>query len=91
VGEKRLTLSMKKVGARYKGQVRLALPVVVNETINGVTAPRVVRTAYVDVAVMFDGTSTRQERIDAIGMIADSLDASQTAVMAALADLEGVY
>lgn len=91
VGEERLTISMRKSGARYRGALRLSLPVVVNEVINGVTKPSVARTAYVEVTVNFDETSTETERTNAIGMLADALGTSKTLVHNALVKLEGVY
>lgn len=91
VGEERLTISMKKSGARYRGAMRLAVPVVVNEVINGVTRPSVARTAYVDVSVNFDETSTETERTNIIGMVADALGTSKVLVHNAFVKLEGVY
>lgn len=91
VGEKRLTVSMKKRNSRYYGQVRLILPVVVTETINGVSRPVVARTAYVNVDVTFDEKSTEQERTDAIGLMSSALGTTKVLVNDALVKLEGVY
>lgn len=91
IGEERLTVSMKKTGARYRGALRLAVPVVVNEVINGVTRPTVARTAYVDVNVNFDETSTETERTNIIGMLADALGTGKVLVHNAFVKLEGVY
>lgn len=91
IGEKRLTVSMKKRNSRYIGQARLTLPVVATETINGVSRPIVVRTAYVNVDVTFDEKSTEQERTDAIGLMASALGTGKVLVNDALVKLEGVY
>lgn len=91
IGEERLTVSMKKTGARYRGALRLAVPVVVNEVINGVTRPTVARTAYVDINVNFDETSTETERTNIIGMLADALGTGKVLVHNAFVKLEGVY
>lgn len=91
IGEKRLTVSMKKRNSRYNGQARLTLPVVATETINGVSRPIVVRTAYVNVDVTFDEKSTEQERTDAIGLMGSALATGKVLVNDALVKLEGVY
>lgn len=91
IGEKRLTVSMKKRNSRYVGQARLTLPVVATETINGVSRPIVVRTAYVNVDVTFDEKSTEQERTDAIGLMSSALGTGKVLVNDALVKLEGVY
>lgn len=91
IGEKRATVSMRKSGTRYQGEVRLILPVVATETINGVSAPTVIRTAYATLSVSFDEKSTQQERDDTIGMMSSALGTSKTLVNDALVKLEGVY
>ena len=91
IGEKRCTVSMKKRNNRYHGEVRLTLPVVVTETINGVASPAVVRTAYAALTVTFDEKSTEQERTDCIGMMSSALSTSKVLVNDALVKLEGVY
>lgn len=91
IGEKRLTVSMKPTGTRYKGEVRLTLPVVVNETINGIVVPKVARIGYVNLSVSFDETSTKQERDDAIGMMASALGTAKVLVNDSQVKLEAVY
>lgn len=91
IGEKRLTVSMKQTGKRFKGEVRLTLPVVVSEVINGVTAPKIVRTGYVNLSTSFDETSTEQERNDAIGLMASALATGKVLINDALVKNEGVY
>jgi len=91
LGEKRCTVSMKRVGSRFKGEVRLILPVVVTETINGVSQPKVARTSYVNLSVSFDESSSLQERNDAIGLLASGLGTGKVLINDALVNLEGVY
>lgn len=91
VGEKRCSVSMVKRNNRFKGEVRLVLPVVVTETVNGVSRPTVVRTAYVTLQADFASESTEQERNDAIGLMASALGTSKVLVNDALIKLEGVY
>ncbi|UJQ85294.1 MAG: putative capsid protein [Yuhrihovirus faecadaptatum] len=91
IGEKRISVSMKKAGARYNGEVRLVLPVVVTETINGVSRPVIARTAYITVSASFDEKSTEQERNDAVGLMATALATNRVLVNDALVKLEGIY
>lgn len=91
IGEKRVTVSMTKRNSRYVGQVRIAIPVVATETINGVSRPVVIRTAYLNVDATFDEKSTLQERNDAIGMLQSAFDPSKVLVNDTLVKLEGVY
>lgn len=91
VGEEKLTVSMRKVGSKFRGKLTLSVPIVQNETINGVTLPKVVRTGYATVEFTFDETSSTQERTNLQGMVADALGVTKTLVFKTLVDLEGVY
>jgi len=91
VGEEKLTVSMRKSGSKFRGKLTLTVPVVVNEVINGVSSPKVARTAYATLEVTFDESSSTQERTNLIGMLADSLGTSKTLVHNSLVGLEGVY
>lgn len=91
VGDMRYSLSTRKTAARRRISVRLVIPVVQTQTINGISTPVVVRTAFANVDFNFDATSTTQERKDLVGMLASSLDSSKTLVDKTLVDLEGIY
>lgn len=91
VGDKRISVSMKKTNTKYKGELRVTLPVVVNETINGVARPTVARTAYATLTVTFDERSSEQERNDMIGIVASALATGKTLVNDTLVKLENVY
>ncbi len=91
IGEKRLTVSTKQTGKRFKSEVRLVLPVVVTEVINGVSSPKVVRTSYINLSTSFDETSTEQERNDAVGLMASALLPAKVLINDALVKVEGVY
>lgn len=91
IGDNRIEVLLKKVGTRYKGEVRLSMPVVQTETINGVSRPTVVRTNYANVVVSFDERSTEQERTDCVGLIYSSLQTSKTLVHDTLVKLQSVY
>lgn len=91
IGENRITISMKKSGTRYKGELRLTMPVVATETVNGIARPTVIRTAYVALSVSFDEKSTLQERKNATALIAQALNPNRVLVNDALVNLQGVY
>lgn len=90
IGESRLTLSLRRT-AKYKGRMVLTVPVVQTETINGITSPKVVRTAIAEVNFTFDPTSTEQERKDLIGMLESALGSSKTLVNDTYVKLQNVY
>lgn len=91
LGERRASVSMRKRNTRYKGEFRLSLPIVVTETINGVSNPTVVRVSHATLTVDYDERSTTQERNDLIGMVASALGTTKTLVNATLVNLERVY
>lgn len=91
VGDGRYTISLRQVNNRYKAQIQIAIPVVQNETINGIVTPKAVRTAYADLTFTFDSTSTEQERTNIVGMLADSLGAGKVLVHDTVVKLQGVY
>lgn len=92
LGEKQISLRWRKgENGRFYQRVMLTAPVLVNETINGVTVPTVPRVALIDCTFRFDATSTEQERADAVGMFANALASSQTVVNSTIVKLEGVW
>lgn len=91
VGDETLTVSSKWVGDRRKARIVLAVPVVQTQTINGISTPTVVRTAYGEINFTFDRKSTAQERKNLVGMVQDALAPSKTLVNGAVVDMEGVW
>lgn len=87
----KLTASLKANGGRFKPVLRLVLPVVQTQTINGISTPVVVRTAYVELTASFDAASTSQERKDAIGLMANAMAASQTMLNPFLVEGEDIW
>lgn len=79
------------VGGKLRPSLKLVVPVVATQTINGVSNPVVVRTAYAEVNFTFDALSTDQERKDCVGMMADSLAASQTMINDLLVNGTDIY
>jgi hypothetical protein len=91
VGDMRYTISSRKSAARRRISIRLSIPVVQTQTINGISTPVVVRTSYANVDFNFDATSTMQERDDTVGMLASSLANTKVLVDSTVVDLEGIY
>jgi hypothetical protein len=92
VGDERLTIGRTRTPqGREKVSFKLTLPVVASETINGVARPTILRTAYADVTLSFEGTSTEQERANARTMLADLLNNSESVASAVIDDLDYLY
>jgi len=91
IGERQLIIRTRKTGSRYWTRVTLSVPVLVTETINGVSVPKVPRTAFIDANFRFDDTSTAQERKNAVGMFANALASTQTVVDSSVTGLEAVW
>jgi hypothetical protein len=85
------TVSLRKVGSRFKGRLVLKNPTIVSETINGVVVPTVSRTSYASLDLTFDETSTEQERKNTIGMFANALAASVVPINDTFVKLEQLY
>lgn len=91
-GAERFTISMRKGGDnRYKGKLKLTLPILVTETINGVSVPKVARQTIVNVSFDFDERSTEQERKDAVGMTYSALDSSKVLVNDTLTKVQSIW
>lgn len=93
VGNSRLSVSLRQTSGngRYRADVKLSVPIVADQVVNGVTTPVVQRTAYADLSFTFDPTSTEQERNNFVGMLASSLATSCTLVNDTVVKLQGVY
>lgn len=92
IGDSKYSVSSRKTaGGRYAAKVKLEVPVVENQTVNGVTRPVVTRVAYATVDFSFAADSTTAERNNLVGMLADSFAKSKTLVDKTIVDLEGVW
>lgn len=92
IGDSKYSVSSRKTaGGRYAAKVKLEVPVVENQTVNGVTRPVVTRVAYATVDFSFAADSTTAERNNLVGMLADSFAKSKTLVDKTVVDLEGVW
>lgn len=92
VGNSRLSVALRLTpSGSYKGTMKLAVPVVVNETINGVVVPKVARTSYANIELTFDATSAEAERNNLMGMLESAFKASTVLVNDTFVKLQGVY
>lgn len=85
------SISNRRSGDNFKVTIKMSVPVVQNETINGISRPVVVRSAYVQAAFTFSKDSTEEERDNVVGMFADSFGTGKALVNDTLVKLEGVY
>lgn len=85
------SISNRRSGDNYKVTIKMSVPVVQNETVNGIVRPVVVRSAYVQATFTFSKDSTEEERDNVVGMFADSFGTGKTLVNDTLVKLEGVY
>lgn len=91
VGNKSLTISTRDTGSNVKVRVKFDLPVVQTETINGITADKVVRRSVADLVLTFPRSGTLQERKNLVGMLQNLLDAGQAAVDPVITGVETFY
>lgn len=91
VGDNRFTISLRQVNNRYKATIQLSVPVVQNQTVNGITTPVVVRTAFTDLTFTFDAQSTTQERTNFVGMLQSAMATNKALFHDTVVGLQGVY
>lgn len=90
-GREKLTISLRSAEEKSKVRIVFAIPTVVDETINGIVRKSVLRTAYADLTLTYDNLSTLQERKNLVGMLANLLASSQTAVDGVVTQLDNFY
>jgi hypothetical protein len=92
LGDNRVAVTLVRTPSnRYKPAVKFTFPVLATETINGVSMPKIVRTAYADLTFNFDASSNEAERNDIVGMVQSALDADKTLINDVIVKLQGVY
>lgn len=90
-GNPQYTASYRSSGGQLRSTIRLRIPVVQTQTINGVSTPVVVRTAYLELSTRFDALSTTQERADAVGLMYNSLATAQAQINDLLVNATPMY
>jgi hypothetical protein len=92
IGDNRFSVSLASTSSgKRKAILKGVFPVVQDQTINGITEPTVVRTAYATFEFTFDEKSTEAERDNVVGMMMDSLDPANVLVNDLVVKLQGVY
>lgn len=92
VGNPRLSVALRQTAnGRYKAEVRLVVPVIVNETINGVVVPKVARIGSAVATFDFEQTSSEAERNNLVGMFASAFAPSKVLINDTIVGLQGVY
>lgn len=92
IGNSKLSVSSRETpNGKYIAEVRLSVPVVVNETINGVDSPKVVREAFATAKFSFDKSSSELERNNLVGMFASAFETGKVLVNDTVVKLQGVY
>lgn len=91
-GSNKVSVSSRRLpSGKYKAEVRLIVPILVDEVINGVSVKKVARTSYASATFTFESTSTEVERSNVVGMFADSFGVSKTLVHDTVVKLQGVW
>lgn len=90
-GNPRFTASLRNSNGKYRPTLKITVPVTQTQTINGVSTPVVVRTAYGEVNFTFDSLSSTQERADCVGLLVNSLAAAQTQINDMVVNLSDIY
>lgn len=92
IGDNRFSVGLRRTAeGRVKATLKGVFPIVQTQTVNGISTPVVVRTAYCDITFSFDATSSEQERDDVVGMMASSLADTKVLVNDTVVKLQGVY
>lgn len=90
LADNRLTMSLVRTQAgKSKATLRFVLPIVQDAVVNGVTRPTLVRTAYADLTLTFEDSSTEQDRKNARVLLSNLLSHALTAEM--IDKLRGIY
>lgn len=90
-GNPRFTASLRNSNGKYRPTVKLTVPITQTQTVNGVSSPVIVRTSYAEVNFTFDALSSEQERADVVGLLVDSLGASQTQINDLIVKLSDIW
>lgn len=91
MSEKSLTISTKRTGTRLRTTMKFAVPIMVSETINGVSVTRVDRVSYVDVTFSLPISGSEQERNDVVGMFQSLFAVSKPLVHDTVVKAQGVW
>lgn len=92
VGRIRLTYNLwRTASGKYKAEMRFEAPVVVDQTVNGIVTPVVVRRSFHTGTLEFDERSTDVERDNVLGQVASVYSTAANIVNQSIKDLEALY
>jgi len=92
IAERRISLSqVRSASGRVRVTVKLAVPVVQDVVVAGITRPTLVRTNYGEMTFNFDSTSNADERDEVIAFINGLTESSNAMMTSFLVDLEGLF
>lgn len=91
ITEKRFQIGNRRTGDRIRTTIKLKIPTVATETINGVASPIVIREAFVDTTFTFSTSHTEAERNDVVGMYHSAFMTTKALVHDTLVKGQGVY
>lgn len=89
--DKLFTISSRRSAGKYKVREQLRIPVVQTEVINGISKPKVIREAVIDVTYTFALSSTEAERNNAVGMFQDAQSTTKVLVHDTVVKGQGVF
>lgn len=91
IADQRITFSSTRTASngRTKLAIKIAIPVVQDQTVAGVSRPTLVRSAYADLTLTFDSTSNTAERNHVRNLLSSLLGSSEAAGL--VGDLETLY
>jgi hypothetical protein len=91
IEDENLSISWRETATNRKVRLKLTLPTVVSETINGVTRSSLERVAIADVQFTFSSTSVEQERDNFVGLLVNALSASNTVLHNTVVKNEAIW
>lgn len=91
ITEVRMSVSHRRTPTRLRSTLKLRVPVIVTEVINGVSTPKLMREAFADVVFSFSKDSLESERNDVVGMLASALGTSKVLVNDTVVKAQSVF
>lgn len=91
VADREFSISLNRSATSVRPQIKLTVPVVQTETVNGIANPVMVRRSIANLSFNFDARSTPEERADVIGLLANSLSTAQTMINDLLVNTNDIY
>lgn len=91
ITEKRFSIGSRRSGTRVKTTLKLRIPTIVTETVNGVSVQVVQKEAFVDCTFNFSTDSTEAERNDVVGMFASALAVNKPLVHDTLVKAQSIW